>query len=443
MLVGIGVVNVLAVWFILTYTTTYPLAIDEWIRNVPLTTLWLDGRLTVQHLISLQSPVVAAPPGPQMVSWLLSLPNVILLHWNLRLDAMLNYFLIVINAVLLLSLIGREGGRRWLLGIPVVALLLAVQQRYTLLVGAHKYFHMHILCAYLMLYALVCLRPTWRTLFMAMGAAFFATFSIFSGGIVWLVTLPFLAALGYRRAMIAAWLLGGALSLWLFVNLPGFTLNSEFYMTGGANPLILNRIVNGLLFVVTYIGGVFAAGPESALLPAMTLGAMAVGLFALNLWVLRRSSERRLILLCSVLALYGLLFGVLAAVGRADGYGVRGALLEHYIPFSVQIWIALSGMMALTFRHMLSRTTRPSFVMTANLVVLLLGTVFYGSAALETVKYAEAHRSFVAEAEQCIVETAAGQRDNTNGCLVVGGYALPEWIKSLAGHQLTGFAPKP
>jgi hypothetical protein len=85
---------------------------------------------------------------------------------------------------------------------------------------------------------------------------------------------------------------------------------------------------------------------------------------------------------------------------------------------------------------------RRSLLAFLNMFLILMSVIFYSSGVYGTIRVVQEHTVFVREAEMCIEGTAANPAENPNGCEVVGGIALTEWIVRLRDSGLTGFADK-
>lgn len=443
-------INVLALWYIFTFTTTYPLSIDEWIRFAPLNTRLLDGTLRLDQVMSAQSIVVDAPPTPIFLTWLMGVPNVLLFQWNLKVDALLNYLLILVNCILATLLLTAENRRLWIVVlVPVSALYLAIQQRYILLV-AGQFYHMHIMLTLLSCVILTRRTIRWFDLALVFTFAFVATFFIISGAIIWIILFPLFLIRCHRNPVaVVLWIAAAALSVFLLSSLPNFITGEGFYALRGELS-IGARATNYILFLLAYLGSVFTNGVAGNVTVAIALGGLGIIVFCINLWKVWRLHpqghflNQHHIILFVTLAAYGVLFGALASIGRADQYGVRGGLREHYIPFSVHFWLGLTGLIIAVFTRSRkiagTSSRRIATVYTLNAILIVLCTVYFFLAVGGSIQNAQEHTTFVAQAEQCMEDVAAKRLPPDEGCEVVGGVALPEWIRSLAQHELTGFA---
>ncbi|MBN1313069.1 MAG: hypothetical protein JXB30_16780 [Anaerolineae bacterium] len=433
--------HLLALWFVFTYTTTYPLSIDEWLHYVPRSLAFKSHTLSLTQVLSMEPMWGDGPPGPTFYVWFLSLPNVILFNWNLRIDSFINYVLIVVNIYLALYLLASAKPHYLIyLVVPVTALMLALQQRWNLLVGAHSGIHLEVFFA-LLTFVLVSRRPRdSRNILLAAITAFMGTFSWLPGWLTWGIVFPALWLLGYRRKSVYfIWVIGAGLSAVLLINLPGFGTGWGHYAitTGSADGLPLP--VTYVLFFITWIGAVFNAGPTSNVLISMlmgTLGLLAAISNVIILW--RRREDRDYLAVCGMLGAFSMALGMLTTVGRSAQFGVRWGMAHYYISFSVLFWISLGALIILMVHRVgLQRYSLLAFL---NMFLVLMGVIFYAHGAYSTIGVVEKHTVFVRQAEMCIERTATDPAENQDGCEIVGGVALTEWIVRLRDSGLTGFA---
>lgn len=432
--------HLLALWFVFTYTTTYPLAIDEWLRYLPRSLALKSHTLSLSQILSMAPMVGDGPPGPTFYGWLISLPNVMVFNWNLQIDSLINYALVVINICLVLYLLtsARPYYRIYLV-IPVTALMLAIQQRWNLLVGAHSGIHLEVLFA-LLTFVLVSRRPR-RPQNVLLGAitAFAGTFAWLPGWLTWVIVFPALLLLGYReKSVYFLWVMGAGLSAALLISLPGFSSGDSHYAMSTELADGLPLMVTYVLFFVTWIGAVFSAGPTSNVLIPLLMGVLGLLAVISNMIILwQRQEDRDYLVVCGMLGTLGLALGGLTTIARASQLGVRWAMTHHYISFSVLFWISVGALIIVMF-HRVGLQQR-SLLAFLNMFLILMGMIFYSYGVVGTVGVAEKHTVFVQEAETCIERTAASPTENPNGCEVVGGIALTEWIVGLRDSGLTGF----
>ena len=438
------ILNITALTYIIRYSTQYPLAIDEWIHIIPRIVLWEQQQLTFQDLISVPPD---APIDIHLYSFLLILPNLIWFDWSMKVDGIINYLIGSINAVVLIYLLAKVWGRHWSwLGVPILCIMLSIQQRYNFLVGVHKSLFVSVL---FMLLASISLlhtpSKTTRSLVTTLFILFLGTFSSYVGWFSWVILTPFVWVAGYRRWQdYLVWFSVGALTALLLLQIPGYSLdtNTEFYFADTTTSLV-GSLGNYFWFFLAYLGGLFTSSPESALLlRAFLMAVMGLVLMIWNGLQLFRSVENRALLqVCALLMGYSMLYGAAAAFGRADQFGVQQGLANHYIAFSALFW---SGLVALILKNMLERwKTSPndrSPILLVNSLFLLLAVYYYAVAGMESFQVAEAHRPFVSASEQCIIHVASPQADPRQSCFVVGGFVSADDIREFATLGLSGFS---
>lgn len=429
--------HLLTLGFILRYTTTFPLAIDEWIHILPRSVRMLENRMTWEDFIAAQL-VYEAPPVIYLYPWSFIAPNVAFLDWNLQLDSVINYILATLNTILVLTILVREQRQLLIyLVIPVTAFLMAIQQRWNFLVSIHHIHHQQIFF-FLMTMFFAMARTRWGGL-AACSMAFFGSFALPTGWAIWIVLLPFLVLLGYRNWFVyMAYGIGILLTVILLSLVPGYDLTSQqFFAETATSP----GIVDYVLFTLAYLGGIFGYGPNSNFLIALLMGSLSCVVFLCNaLFMWRTKSYQRYVTLCLTFGAYGGMFGTAASIGRIRQFGVLQGMAHQYMIFSAMYWVGLTGLIALTLWHYLKQPRHPRLLITLNLAVILLGVIFYIYGVLGMLRFADQYNTqVVAEREACIQRVA--MVDNpTEGCEVVGGIATPEMIKTLYQYRLTGFA---
>lgn len=439
--------HLLALVFIVRYTTTYPLAIDEWLHIVPRAVRLLEGETTFIDYVSAQRLDENLPaPAIYLYPWTFIGTNVALFGWNLQIDGLINYAFVVLNAGLVVYLLHREKHAVTLyLLIPVTALVLAVQQRWNLLVSIHQIHQVQI--TFFLLALLFIARPNRprTSALLAFSMAFLGSFSMLHSWSVWVLLLPLLVILGNRDPVVyIAYVLGIVVNAVALSLVPGYTLfgNSNYFV--GFEAASASVDVGGyILFVLAYLGGVFNYGPDGNLLFSLFMGVLGLALYpfnAVHLW--RHAEYRRYVVLCTALMLYSGLFGSMASLARLDQYGVRWGLANHYMSAGALYWVGLSALITLSLWHMVTTQTQRRALILANLLAVVFGTVFYLNAVVGMFRVAEQHTVWVAAQEACIVRAAAGE-DVGDGCEVVGGLATPDMIQNLYDYRLTGFANQP
>lgn len=434
--------SLLALWFVFTYTTTYPLAIDEWLHFVPRNLAFRAHTLSFSQALSMTSEFGDAPPSLNFYGWLVTLPNVILFDWNLQIDSLTNCVLIVVNILLTLYLFAstRSSFLIYLI-VPVTALMLAIQQRWNLLVSIHNGIHLQLLFA-LLTFVLISRQPCRvRNILLAAIMALAGTFAYLIGWLTWIIVLPALWLLGYRqKSVYLIWLIGTGLAAFILISIPGFSIGEGHYaisteVTGGS------LLITYVLFFVTWIGAVFNGGPASNVLISMLMGMLGLLVFISNIIILwRRREDRDYLVVCIMVGAYSLALGGLTTLARSSELGVRWAMTHHYISFSVLFWISVGAVITLMFHRV--DWHRRSFLTFLNLFVILMGVLFYFYGVYSTIKIVEEHTALVRNSEMCIERTASQPAENPVGCDVVGGIALTEWIVRLHDSGLTGFADR-
>ena len=438
------ILNIIALTYITRYSTTYPLAIDEWIHIIPRVVLWERQQLTFTELISVPPN---APIDLHMYSFLLILPNLIWFDWSMRVDGIINYLIASINALVVVYLLAKVWNRHWAwLGVPILCIMLSIQQRYNFLVGVHKSLFVSIF--FTVLAGMILFHApnkTTRSLLITLLILFLGTFSSYVGWFSWVILTPFVWVVGYRKWQpLLLWSGVGIGTAWLLLQVPGYSLdtNTEFYFADTTTSL-LGSLGNYFWFFLAYLGGLFTSSPQSGLLlRAFLMAVMGVVLLVWNgLQLLRARENYPLLQVCAFLIGYSMLYGAAAAFGRADQFGVQQGLANHYIAFSALFWC---GVVALILKNSLDKwrasQKAPQAILLVNGLFLLLAVYYYALAGVESFQVGEAHRPFVRASEQCFVQLADPASDPRHACFVVGGFVPADDIREFAQFGLSGFS---
>lgn len=214
----------------------------------------------------------------------------------------------------------------------------------------------------------------------AIGAALctVATFSYANGLATWILVAPVLAL-----AVAPRWLAWWAL---------GFLLNAGVFFSGPAGPGGLASIPEGLQpirlghYVLAFLGGPLGLNRLGI---ATAVGALFLVLLGLaGAYLLAHARDpglRRRMAAWLALAGYALLSGLAAAAGRSS-LGVRQALTNRYIPFSLYLGLALLFLVPIVLDHAgardLLRPTRLRAIRTAAALLLAGGVVLQANAML-------------------------------------------------------------
>jgi len=435
----------MALVFIFRYTTTYPLAVDEWIHVLPRATHALDGEIILLDFIRARGEV-NAPSIIHLHSWTVLMPNVLLFNWNLQLSALVNYALIFINVVVVVALLTDER-LQWqpILLVVVTALLLAVQQRWNLLVSIHHAIHFRILFVLLTIWFVSRPIKSTRIVLAAAAMAYLGSLSSVVSWMVWIILLLGMIGFGYDDWRVYfIWAGGAALTALTLLVTPGFTLGlGNNYLIGEASSLL--RDVGGYVrFTLAYLGAVFTFGPQSNILLAFVMGVLGITVYVGNVaYLWRVPGWRRYAVLCSLLVIYSGMYGGLTAIGRLQQFGVVWGLGHHYMSFGALFWCGIAGLVAASLHHMFTLDDQRRGLVLVNLLVILFGVLFYAYGVVGMWRFADQyHNTTVFQMEDCIVRAAAGE-DVGRGCEIVAGIATPDMIQTLYDYRLTGFADVP
>lgn len=430
-----------ALVFIFRYTTTYPLAIDEWLHVVPRAAQTLEGNISLSDFIRANSRA-GVPPIIHLHLWSLTLPNVLLLNWDLTVSSLLNYVVLIINSGLAIHILTEKSPKhRPLFLVLVTALFFGVQQRWNLITSIHLAIHCAILFLLLTLWFVSRPDRPYRHVSLACVMAYLGSLNSVVSWIVWITLFLALIGIGYRswkHCMI--WLTGVAFTALTLANVPGFGFSiGDAYVTESAAGLF-SSFGTIILFFLVFVGGIFTAGPQSNVLFAFLMGSLGLSVYVLNVvYLWRNPSNRKLVVLCTMFAFHGLAWGGLAAVGRAQQFGVAWGAANHYMAYGALFWVGAGMLTITTLSQFRAPIIKQRGLLTVNALTVMFGIIFYCVAVLNMWQFAETfNNTVVVEREACIQEVGRGESNRS--CEVVGGIVAAEDIQTLYKYRLTGFA---
>lgn len=422
--------------FVVRYTAPHLISIDDWVHGLPIARATLTEAPLWKALYQPVNAVHLAIPTNLTTALLVRTTG-----WNPLATAFVNVVLGTASLALVWSLLARDDREvvRWLL-LPITALMLAPQQHYNWLVGAHSARFYPVLFGLLALWTMGRAADV-RHLLMAAVAGILASVSHFSGLVVWPMVFVVMVLRGERpRWHAGLWLLIGMGMVAVYLNWPGVNLSSAALQNEPNIAAQSPPLTDYLLYLLTYLGGVFGAGPtHSNLLVLMLMGAFGLVVLAWNVRVLWPIAEHRSLVATALgLMLFALGEGAMNAVGRVASFGVQWGAANHYMSIGVLFWVGLMVLIALTVRHTLRTDTLANRrgVMAINGMVLILAGYFYLLAMMGGFALAESDRVHVAEITACVEAVANAE---ATYCTVNGGYAEGEWIHELQTLGLVGF----
>jgi hypothetical protein len=267
----------------------------------------------------------------------------VLTGWNIELETYANLVWALANFLLLIALFARQLPHKVsFILVPFAMLVFSLEQEVNWTTGFMVYSQLTNMLILITFLVLGAMPQNWRTLFLAGVSAAIATFSSANGMVIWGAVVLVLPWLGYReRRYWLAWIGAGVVFVvaYLLISKVGVqssnTSATEQYSSVDVGALNLIGVVH---FALIYLGGIFSV---SSLSLALMMAVLGVGLFGLNLWILRREASQLAIWLG--LAVYATGNGFLTAVGRLKEYNQTYLSLansSHYGSVSLLFWVA-------------------------------------------------------------------------------------------------------
>ena len=309
-------------WLIWQRTQDVPNA-DEW-GLVPTIAKFHRGQLPIADFW-------APNNGHRIVFMrLLDLIIIELTHWNRQVMMTVDVAIAVGTALLLLA-----SARRTLPSIrattivlvPFALLLFSLGQFENWMLVYTNNFFTTVFAVALCAWALATKPPSWHALALVIIGAFLATLSSFAGLAVWVVFLPVLWFVGYRkRAYFAVWSAAAlAIAVPYLAGFPGTTATASPSDT--------------LRYMLAYLGAPLS---QWDVWRAQIAAIASIVLLIANLFVYRLlRRDLRPVAPWFGVAAFALGCAAMAAVGRGATLGVAQALQSRYRAFSSLWWIAL------------------------------------------------------------------------------------------------------
>jgi len=226
---------------------------------------------------------------------------------------------------------------------------------------------------------LTCGPPTLRNTSLAVLAA---AASIYAFGTGWaLIPIGFglllvQGALQTRQgiASLALWSVFTALLLWHFSL--ALTDSSAAYTVDSTPDFTDPGAVLGMLhYAINFVASPVIRFARDSSVPAFFIGA---GLIAWSLWTLRGVARDNLLKNVSpflALAAYSMGAGLLTAIGRWEGFGVKHAFVSRYISFGTLFWIAVFALALIAIARSQGASRKIALGAIGLLFVLKIGNI--------------------------------------------------------------------
>jgi hypothetical protein len=284
------------------------------------------------------------------------LPRAILLtlvqltHWNVQVEMLFNLGLALLTAALLLACVRRTLGSRALtlaLVAPLALLYFTLSAFSDWFQPFQIQFYLAIFGVVLALWALQRDPRGWRGFGLALVGVVIASLSSFNGLAAWLVLLPSILGMGYRRT--AIWI-GAALAIGIPYMI-GYPLGGgETGATHSLGARILQDAPAVPGFLVAYLGAPLGYPSEVASLIWGTAGVVVLAGAVFLSW--RRDKSLAGVRIWIELALFVLATDALTTIGRVE-FGLSAAITSRYHLFAALWWICLLVVLARLTQHAL------------------------------------------------------------------------------------------
>ena len=357
-------------YLVLRYAVPIPL-LDDW-EMIPIVTSAREGGLTFAQLFEQQQE--ARTLFPKLLFLLFSLGK----HWDSRIAMMFSLLLCCLTALGIFLLLRQSGLSK---AATVVTFLLSVllifspaQHELWLLASGFPSF-VPALCVVWGLCAVQSRLPIANKFWLCLAAAFFASFTLANGLLVWSLTFPALFTVQRERRdfrWLGWWVVAGGICAGLYFW--HFHPQPDLPQFGPPKP-----VSDYFRYLAAFIGsGLGRAGYGDPLTTSMIAGAAVllgfIGTVVYSVWRCRDRLFCRRVVPWIAIAAFAIMSGVLAALGRIE-WGVSQALESRYVAFSLYGAVGLIVLVAIASESLMRKIqsqARKSVVIAA--VALLAGS---------------------------------------------------------------------
>lgn len=437
MLVIVLSFHVMMTTFVIRYTPSQLVAIDDWVHNTPIAIAAANHQLSWQDVFRPMNKIHLSVPT--------NLTTIALVHlndWDIQQSLIVNYVLATLNWALLMLILTRHDPslRLWLI-LPITAFIFTPQQYYNWIIGLHTG-RLYPVTFLLLALCFGGYRIRSWTIALAGLMAVMSAISLFSGVLTLIVLWVAMPLWGYRKwqhygiALVAV-----ALAGLMYMIAPDINFSNAALLQEGENFVQRIALMDYVWFASIYWGGIYGVGPNNSnLLLLMMMGMGGLAIFLWNLWFIWKHDDYRQHIVAPVaLTLFALGESGLSAIARVDTFGVRWGAANHYTSVSVLLWVAIAVLMVITMRHLIQHQTynaHPRLFFTNGLFALLM-MIFLTSAIIGGWQFAEHDHARLETMSTCISELADGTR--TARCDVVGGVVTSDMVQALQAEHLAGF----
>lgn len=293
-------------------------------------------------------------------------------QWNTRIEVIMN-FLITLSAYgLMLWMMWRTFKKRsfFIAGAAVTAWLLFSPLAYINWTWGFQFaFYFSVFATTLAVWALYKNSATDKMdawFWLAVSGAIMCNYSMGNGLLAWAAGSVMLLVYGAGKNKLIAWHAAAVASVALYFY--------HFHLSGGGLSALIKRPLEGLQYILQYLGHPLGARPETALMAGIILVAIA----GLSVWVIWRKKELARVAPWLALGSYGLLTALMAAASRMGPFGVNHSMSFSYTTISVLFSIGTLVLAAYAAETSLKKVLRwrPKYLLAAGCMIGLIAYPF-------------------------------------------------------------------
>lgn len=198
-----------------------------------------------------------------------------------------------------------------------------------------------------------------------------------------------------------------------------------------------NALLGMLHYAINFVASPVIRFARDSSIPAFLIGA---GLLAWSLWTLRTVAKDKLLEGAApllALAAYAMGAGLLTAIGRWEGFGVKHAFVSRYISFGTLFWIAVFALALIAIARSQTGTRKGALGAIGLLFVLKIGNI--PSVVQKTVGLSQEIKSAAA----VLAEDYPDAAPEAYSVLHQPGQEVDSRLEVLHSHRVSLFADVP